>query len=68
MREVAEWIIENLPFDRLYYYGPSRPIHVSFGPQRSALAYEMRETSRGTLMPRPLELRNGPGSQRKSAM
>lgn len=68
MREVAEWIIENLPFDRLYYYGPSRPIHVSFGPQRSALAYEMRETSRGILIPRPLELRNGPGSQRKSAM
>lgn len=29
MREVAEWITANPPFDRLYFYGPDRPIHVS---------------------------------------
>ncbi len=54
MREVADWIIENLPYDRLYYYGRSSPIHVSFGPQRSAVAYEMRSTPRGALVPTPL--------------
>jgi DNA phosphorothioation-associated putative methyltransferase len=55
MREVADWIVENLPFDRLYYYGPTRPLHVSFGPQRSAAAYAMRPTSRGALVPAPLK-------------
>lgn len=55
MREVADWIVENVPYDRLYYYGRSSPIHVSFGPQRSALAYEMRPTPRGALVPTPLK-------------
>lgn len=52
MREVASWIISNLPFDRLYYYGEDRPVHVSFGPQNSREAYEMRPTVSGTLVPR----------------
>jgi hypothetical protein len=59
MREVADWIVENLLFDRLYYYGPTRPIHVSLGPQRSAAAYEMRPTGRGALVPAPLKPRRG---------
>jgi DNA phosphorothioation-associated putative methyltransferase len=54
MREVAQWIIENLPFDRLYFYGPSQPLHLSFGPQHAHAAFEMRATSQGTLVPRPL--------------
>lgn len=62
MREVADWIVENLPFDRLYYYGPACPIHVSFGPQRSGLAYEMRPTGGGALIPTPLKARSGPAS------
>jgi hypothetical protein len=33
MREVADWIYYNTPFDRLYFYGNNRPIHVSFGPK-----------------------------------
>lgn len=33
MAGVAEWIFENLPFDRLYFYGANRPIHVSYGPE-----------------------------------
>lgn len=32
MDEVTRYIINNLPFDRLYYYGDDRPIHVSYGP------------------------------------
>jgi DNA phosphorothioation-associated putative methyltransferase len=33
MVEVAKWIAENLLFDRLYLYGPDRPIHISYGPE-----------------------------------
>lgn len=25
MREVADWIAENMPYDRLYFYGEDRP-------------------------------------------
>lgn len=32
MLEVARWIVANLPFDRLYFYGPTRPLHLSYGP------------------------------------
>lgn len=52
MREVADWIIQNVPFDRLYYYGDNRPLHVSFGPEDSREAYEIRETSTGNALPR----------------
>jgi len=28
------WIVaQDLPFDSLYFYGPDRPIHLSYGPQ-----------------------------------
>ncbi len=33
--DIAEWIGGNTRFDRLYYYGPDRPIHVSAGPDDS---------------------------------
>ncbi len=52
MEEVAEWIIRNLPFDRLYFYGTSRPIHVSFGPDHSREAYRMMPAAQGKLIPR----------------
>jgi DNA phosphorothioation-associated putative methyltransferase len=53
MREVAEWIIGNLPFDRLYFYGSNRPIHVSCSAGGSRLAYLMVPGAGGRLMPRP---------------
>ena len=32
--EVVEWVLQaRLPFDSLYFYGASRPIHLSYGPQ-----------------------------------
>jgi DNA phosphorothioation-associated putative methyltransferase len=52
MRGVAEWIISNVPFDRLYYYGDHLPLHVSYGSDNSREAYEMRVTSSGILVPR----------------
>jgi DNA phosphorothioation-associated putative methyltransferase len=29
MLEVAQWIVENCPFDRIYFYGEDKPLHVS---------------------------------------
>jgi hypothetical protein len=38
---VAAWIVGHLPFDRLYFYGTDRPIHVSVGPQQARAIVEM---------------------------
>lgn len=51
MRGVAEWIRQHLPFDRMYYYGPDRPLHVSYGPAHSREFFEMVERN-GRRMPR----------------
>jgi DNA phosphorothioation-associated putative methyltransferase len=52
MHEVADWIIANLPFDRLYIYGAGRPIHVSYGPQHTRAVYQMVETATGAVVPK----------------
>ena len=35
MLDVARWLVSNTNFDRLYFYGDDRPIHVSAGPENS---------------------------------
>ena len=35
MHLIAQYVINELPFDRLYYYGKDRPIHISYGPDNS---------------------------------
>lgn len=52
MKEVADWIISNAPFDRLYFYGADRPIHVSYCILGSRQAFRMLETKTGKLIPR----------------
>ena len=52
MREVADWIIANLPFDRLYFYGSDRPIHLSYAPTELREATEMKAGPSGRLVPR----------------
>lgn len=52
MREVADWIIENLPFDRLYFYGEDRPLHLSYSSSESSEAYSMLPGPSGRLVPR----------------
>ena len=42
MAEVVHWIMGNLSFDRLYFYGSNRPIHVSYSPEPARVAYEMK--------------------------
>ena len=52
MLEVAEWVAANTPFDRLYYYGPTKAIHISYSPTCASEFVEMRLTSNGKLVPR----------------
>lgn len=53
MKEVASWVIAHLSFDRLYYYGNSRPIHVSFGPDNRRNAYVLAAAHSGRRIPQP---------------
>ena len=57
MREVADWIIENLPFDRLYFYGSDRPLHVSFGPSNQRAAFEIQKLDGKKIIPRNYKLK-----------
>ena len=57
MEEVSRWIMENLPFDRLYFYGKARPVHVSYSEKPQGAAYEMREATNGRRIPRAMTLR-----------
>ena len=50
MHEVVEWICSTLPFDRLYYYGADRTLHVSHDQKREA--FEMVALMRGAHVPR----------------
>lgn len=54
MLEVAQWIVANTPFDRLYFYGEGLPVHVSFGPNHDRQVVRMSATSAGRLTPQVL--------------
>ncbi len=56
MLEVAKWIATNTPFDRLYFYGKDRPIHVSYGPEHNRQAFAMLRVASEKLIPRRLSL------------
>lgn len=55
MLDVAKWITAAIPFDRLYVYGPDRPLHISYGPERAHQVVVIRATGRdGRLVPKAL--------------
>ena len=56
MREVAQWVVANTPFDRLYFYGDNKPIHVSFGPNQERQLVLMLPSKSGRLVPRVVSL------------
>lgn len=56
MLEVAQWIVANTPFDRLYFYGKDRPLHVSYSATPAAQVTLMRQTSPGRLVPKTLSI------------
>ncbi|GAD80233.1 hypothetical protein [Vibrio ezurae] len=48
MNEIAKFIIEHLNFDRLYYYGANRPLHVSIGPDNTRYVQFRKTKADGT--------------------
>lgn len=52
MLEVAQWVVANTPFDRLYFYGDDKPIHVSYGPNHDRQIVRMSPSKSGRLMPK----------------
>ena len=51
MLEVAEWVVKHTKFDRIYFYGSDKPIHVSYGPEKKSEFIEMRIGRSGRLIP-----------------
>ena len=54
-REVARWIVANTAFDRLYFYGADRPIHVSVGPEHTKQVVHMVLGPSGRRVPKVLK-------------
>jgi hypothetical protein len=54
--DVALWIVENLHFDRLYFYGEDRPLHVSVGPDESRAITAMLPSASGRRVPRQIKV------------
>lgn len=40
--EIAFWAQANLPFDRIYFYGDNRPLHISYAPEPLGQMIDMR--------------------------
>jgi len=56
MHEVAVWIIENVQFDRLYFYGPNRPLHISVGPDNSRDVVWVKQSQTGKRIPQNMTI------------
>ena len=56
MSGVVKWINDNLDFDRIYYYGPSCPIHVSYSANPVREITELRHAKGRKLVPRRFEI------------
>jgi DNA phosphorothioation-associated putative methyltransferase len=53
MREVAQWIVRHCSFDRLYFYGTDKPLHVSFSQSNIAQVTDLTQlNSKGHRIPR----------------
>jgi hypothetical protein len=52
MEEVALWVAANTPFDRLYFYGKDRPLHVSYSNTPARQFVRMSASASGARVPR----------------
>jgi hypothetical protein len=51
--KVAQWIAQNCDFDRMYLYGDTRPLHVSYGPEHNkAIVIMCPSSNPNRLVPR----------------
>jgi len=57
---IARWIASETPFDRLYFYGSDRPIHVSVGPDGARNIVWVRRTEGCRTIPRVIDARDLP--------
>jgi hypothetical protein len=51
--KIAAWIARHLHFDRIYFYGSDRPLHVSAGPEEKRAVVTMFLGPSGRRVPRP---------------
>lgn len=51
MHEIAKFICQNLPFDKLYFYGRTRPIHVSVADKPLRHLQLMQQSEMGRRYP-----------------
>jgi DNA phosphorothioation-associated putative methyltransferase len=56
MIEVAQWIVSNVVFDRMYLYGADQPMHISYSENPVSQITIMRKTATGRLIPRTLDV------------
>lgn len=56
MYEVLKWVANNTPFDRMYFYGSDRPLHVSFGPEHKREIIHVVTCENGKRLPRPMKI------------
>lgn len=56
MEEVVQWIGENTNFDRMYFYGKNRPIHVSFSKFTSRQITRMKLLNNGMYIPNTVKI------------
>lgn len=47
MHIIALYVINELPFDRLYFYGSYRPIHITFGSEHSRYLHVKQRDENG---------------------
>jgi len=58
MAEVAQWIVDNTDFDRIYLYGRNKPLHVSYSQTPVRQVTLMLASASGRLTPRTLTNNN----------
>lgn len=56
---IRDWIAARLPFDRIFFYGDERPLHLSWAPEPVGQIVEMRPAAGGRLVPRVVERGRG---------
>lgn len=53
--QIALWLAQHTPFDRLYLYGADKPLHISYGPEQSRMIVQLA-THQGRRIPKRLTL------------
>ena len=56
IREVALWVFNNTPVDRLYFYGNDKPIHVSFSETGKHQFVELITRDNGRRVPKVVRI------------